>query len=281
MTAAKLIFLHIPKNAGTSMRQVFARQYSGKPVYTFGSEHVRELEQFRALSQAKRDAYQGIMGHIQYGIHQYWSDPATYITLLRDPVERTISSYYYIQHNPNHPRHAHYRGVSLLEYAQKETRGERQTRWLVGFRPDGGLYGDEHPLPANALEIAQEHLQTHFSVVGLVEEFDQTLLLLQKALGWQNIYYARQNVNESRQYEIVPPDVMAALRQQSEPDASLYAYGRQLFEQQKAAYGATLTDDLATFQRRNAFFGQVYAATSSLRENQLYRRARRWLGRKN
>ncbi|MBC8170677.1 MAG: sulfotransferase family 2 domain-containing protein [Anaerolineae bacterium] len=283
MTPAKLIFLHIPKNAGMSIRQIVARQYIGQPVFVFGGDHRQELQQFMALSQAERDAYQCIMGHIRYGVHQLWSDPATYITLLRDPVERTISNYYYIQRHAHHARNAHYRGVSLLEYAQKETRGERQTRWLVGFRPDGvgEMYGDDHPLPADALEIAKEHLRTHFSVVGLVEEFDQTLLLLQKALGWQNIYYARRNVNEGRpRREQVPPETLEYIRQHSEPDVTLYQYARTLFEQQSQAYGDTLAADLAAFRRRNATFGQMWSATAGLRETGVYRQIRRWLGRK-
>lgn len=284
MTPAKLIFLHIPKTAGMSLRHIIARQYIGQPIYVFGSDNRRELQAFMAMSQAERDAYPCIMGHIRYGVHHLWSDPATYITMLRDPVERTISNYYYIQRHAHHARNAHYQNVSLLEYAQKETRGERLTRWLVGFRPDGvgEMYGDDHPLPPDALEIAKDHLRTHFSVIGLVEEFDKTLLLAQKALGWRNIYYARRNVNEGRpRREQVSPEVMEHLRQNSEPDASLYQYAKTLFAERCQAYGDTLDADVAAFQRRNAVFGQVYSATASLRDSGLYRRVRRWLGRKN
>jgi hypothetical protein len=277
----KLIFVHIPKNAGMSIRHVVARQYIGQPSYVFRG-NPGELDQFLAMSQAERDAYQCIMGHVRYGIHQYLSDPAVYMTLLRDPVERTISSYYYIQDYPHHPQNARYQGVSLMEYIQSEPRGERQTRWLVGFRPDGGTYGgDDHPLPPNALEIAKEHLRTHFGAVGLVEEFDKSLLLMQKAFGWENIYYARRNSNEKRPArEQISQEVMDYLHAHAEPDRSLYEYARTLFEEQCQAYGASLEQDLASFRRRNATYGRLWRVTIGLRETPVYRQIRRLLKRK-
>jgi hypothetical protein len=254
----KLVYLHIPKTAGMTLREVITRQYRKGEIFQFGEHHREEIKQFLALSQAERDKIQCVVGHVHYGIHRYWSEDATYITLLRDPVERTISGYYHILRNPRHPRYEHYRSQSLLDYAQKETRGERQTRWIYGFREDSGLYGDEHPLPANALEVAKERLRKEFRVVGVVEEFDKTLLLLQKAFGWKHIHYVAQNVNESRPAsEKIDAETLKILRENSEPDYTLYQYAKSLFAEQVEAYEGSIERDLKNFQQRNAIYGRV------------------------
>jgi hypothetical protein len=280
----KLVYVHIPKTAGMTLRHVIARQYAGQPVYSFGENHLDEMRVFLAMTQAERDAFACIMGHVHYGIHRYWSAPASqvaYITLLRDPVERTISSYYFIVRNPTHPLYPRYRDVSLLDYASKETRGERQLRYIYGFRPDGGTYGDAQRLPADALDVAKARLQNEFKLVGLVEQFDHTLLLLQKAFGWSNVYYAARNVNERRPAnETLDAATLAALHETAEPDLSLYQFAQTLFQQQVSAYSAAygadaLETDVALFRRRNAVYGRAWGATTLLRETGVYRMARR------
>lgn len=253
------------------MRQVVARQYIGQKVFSFGEHHREEMQQYLALSQPERDSIACIIGHIHYGVHRCWSDEvsddATYITLLRDPIERTISSYYHILRNPKHPRYAHYQHMTLREYALKETRGERQTRWIYGFHTDGSIPGDDQPLPADALQIAQDHLRSHFRVVGLVEQFDASLLLMQQALGWKNVYYASRNVNEERpRRESVDSETLAVLHQHAEPDLSLYRFAQTLFQQQVARYGSDrLERDVRAFQRRNQLYGRVQGLRRWLR----------------
>jgi hypothetical protein len=276
----KLIYLHIPKTAGTTLRQVIARQYIDQKTFMFTEHHREEMRQFLAMSQSERDEFQCILGHVHYGVHRFWSDDAAYITLLRDPVERIISTYYSIFLNPKHPRYAHYHEMTLLEFARKETRGERQTRWIYGFQEDGSLYNDDHPLPSNALEVAQEHLQNHCRVVGLVEEFDKTLLLLQKAFGWKNVYYAMRNVNSARpRQERIEPEVLQAIHQLAEPDLTLYQFAKSLFESAVSVYGEeAIEHDLQAFRQRNAVYGRLWRAGTGLRETGLYRRFRRMLG---
>jgi len=48
------------------------------------------------------------------------------------------------------------------------------------------------------LDVARRNLEEHFSVVGLSEHFDATLLMLKQAFDWHGIFYVRQNVNTDR-----------------------------------------------------------------------------------
>jgi len=46
-----------------------------------------------------------VRGHLFYGIHEFLPQGATYITMLREPVVRLLSSYYFILRRPLHPMH--------------------------------------------------------------------------------------------------------------------------------------------------------------------------------
>src|SRR5690606_8324551 len=113
-----------------------------------------------------------LRGHMPFGVHQWLPRPATYITLLRDPVTRFVSEYTYICANPEHPLHARFNaeGTTLEAYIEI---GEPNlmTRWLCGFAETGDWL--PNPLPAGAVATAQRHLATHFSVAGLTERFDE------------------------------------------------------------------------------------------------------------
>ena len=45
-----------------------------------------------------------IQGHLQYGIHKKLNRNIKYFTILRDPIKRILSTYYYIINQPNNPQ---------------------------------------------------------------------------------------------------------------------------------------------------------------------------------
>lgn len=86
-----IIFLHIPKTGGTSLIDIMEQQYgtmSRSPDSDFidMSEWVKFNEELNCKAVA---------GHFPYGIHELFAD-YHYITILRHPVERIVSLYYYI-----------------------------------------------------------------------------------------------------------------------------------------------------------------------------------------
>jgi hypothetical protein len=203
-----IVFLHIVKTAGTTLHRIIERHYRGEEDY-FIREPNHLFADFLELTIEEKARLRMIRGHMIFGIHEHLPQPATYFTLLRDPVARTISYYHHIRRSPDHhaheaivsrdlnPKEAIESGVDLLL-----TNG--QTRVLAG----GKWHNECTP---DALGAAIHNLQEHFSVVGLVERFDETLLLLRRAFGWQNLFYVPQNVGQRRpRREELPPEVLSA-----------------------------------------------------------------------
>lgn len=88
-----LIFLHIPKNAGTSLRKIVERFYSKENIYFIytRASGFHDLEDLYALSDAEMVKIRIFMGHVSFGLHKIIPKPCTYVTILRNPIDRIVS----------------------------------------------------------------------------------------------------------------------------------------------------------------------------------------------
>jgi hypothetical protein len=90
-----VIFLHNLKAGGTTFREILIRQYGARAVYTVGGRH-RTTGDLRRIRSLDVDKVRVIQGHIPFGVHELLRRESTYVTLLRDPVERIVSLYRFI-----------------------------------------------------------------------------------------------------------------------------------------------------------------------------------------
>lgn len=251
-----IIFLHIPKAAGTTLHRIIEQQYRPKEIYsTYPTTFKPDagIEAFQALPAARRAEIRLLKGHMPFGLHQYIPGPSTYFTLLREPVERVISFYYFVRHNPTHYLYDHViaRGRTLQEYIESQialSTDNFQLRLLSGVsyhRPYGQC--DEE-----LFAQARRNLQEHFTVVGLAERFDETLILLKRTFGWRNIYYIRHNVTRNRpEKEKIPADTLTLIRQANTWDTALYHQAQEQFQAQLQQQDASFAEELRNFQARN------------------------------
>lgn len=261
------IFLHLPKTAGMTLNVVLHRQFPERGA-VFHTAHLHAPDaarQFLDLPPAERGAVRLITGHTEFGLHEFLPAPATYFTVLRDPVERVLSHFYYVRATPDNPRYAEAAGMTLEEFVTSDRFPESdngQTRLLAGLAD--GAASD------TLLRRAQSNIASRFTVVGLMEEFDASLLLFQRAYGWRPPYYVRLNVNAARPPRAeISARTLAIIREHTALDGLLYDEAARAFREAVQAQGPGFAADLARFQRVNreyqAISRRVSAATSGLR----------------
>jgi hypothetical protein len=180
--AKTAIFLHIPKTAGSTLHTILTKQYAkDELLHLRGNPHIESaIEQFKHMPSEDKARIRLLTGHFEYGIHQYLPQAATYFTLLRDPVDRVISYYYFILRTPEHPRYEEMtrNNIGVETFVRDILTDNNQTRMLAG-----AWMSSDEPCTEETLQKAKEHMQKHFAVVGLTSEFDATLFLLKKRLG--------------------------------------------------------------------------------------------------
>jgi hypothetical protein len=247
-----LIFLHIPKTAGTTFSRVIRRQYPEGTIV--GNDpalaHV-DLEALKALPEERKRELRVVQGHMPFGVHELFPQPASYVTILRDPVARMVSHYKHVLRVKHHYLHDQVaaRGLSLAEYARSGMSPELengQTKLLAGLDDDVMEATAEH------LEAAKRHLREHFVLAGLSERFDESLLVLRPLLGWKNVTYDRVNVAPRSAAAPIDAAAIEAIRERNALDVELYGLCKTLLEERIAAVGPPFDRELRAFRTRNA-----------------------------
>jgi hypothetical protein len=266
----RLIFLHIPKTGGTTLRTVLARQYDPSEVWLQTAEPPRRRvyvealregrlpvqgELFRGRNEAQErlrnlpfDRLEGlrfVAGHFWYGVHEMLPGPSTYITTLRDPVDRVLSLYHH---------RVTYQGLdqSLEEYVRLGVdfdMHDGQTRRLSSRT---GAAKRFEPVAEEDLRSAKDTLRNGVAVFGLTDRFDETLALMGRTFGWTRLGYARLAVGAGRpSRDTIPADLVALLEQYNRNDLELYRYARAIFEERLAAAPGIMRD-VHRLRARNA-----------------------------
>lgn len=261
-----LVFLHIPKAAGTTLHRIIERQFPHNTIFSIDGANVQKsIDEFKNLREEQRRKIRCLKGHMPFGLHHHLPRPATYITLLRDPVDRIISHYYYVLRNPSHYLYNKVtsKNMNLSDYVSSGISAELtngQTRLLSGAEKVDLVIGSE-PGSAGILEIAKENLQNYFVAVGLSERFDESLILFKRTLGWRNVFYVKQNVARIRPSKRdIPRKTIEIIEKHNQLDMELYEFAKQMFEEQIRKHGASFKDELRTFQLLNRVYGPAWKA---------------------
>ncbi len=228
-----VIFLHIPKTAGSTLLHILQRAYKPENRLFIEDDSIHEPERvLSSMSNAQKREIALLAGHVEFGIHTWLPQPATYFTILRHPIERIISDYYFLHQTPHHPLHDQVVNgqISLQEYVDIPlVMDNSQTRMLAGaWRQSGG------PCTVKTLQKANENIQTHFSLIGLTEHFDESLVLLQRRFGWKSIlYHSPLNKTANRPHlKDLPKKTVEAIIRANEYDLDLYTFAQTLFSKQ-------------------------------------------------
>jgi hypothetical protein len=258
-----IIFLHIPKAAGTSLVAVLDGQFPPDGIYPAGNHAAEDLA---ALAEDQRRRLKLLHGHMYFGLHGLLPQPCIYITLLRDPVERVLSLYHYIQGRPRHYLYERVvtKGMSLGELVSSQGRvfdefHDGQVR-LLNHHAFADAQRDE---PELLLKTAQENLAAYFAVVGLVEQFDEALLLLRRKFGWGLPLYIKRNVTRHRSaQEILDAETLAMIQVHNQRDQTLYQKAANQFDELVQAQD--IRSEVGRFRLLNRLYGGLYRVRHKL-----------------
>lgn len=174
-----MIFLHIPKTAGTTFNHIL------RDVYGAGFLRIPP----RRWRKTKRipEGVRVVTGHMPWGVHKRWRIAPNYVTFLRDPVERLISLWWHAKKHTNHKRHSLARRCTVAEFARSRAFAELDNgmvRWLAG-----GLTTGIAPKKRRVTEQDYEVALVHCSqmLVGTTDTFRQDVRRFANRLGWRSV----------------------------------------------------------------------------------------------
>jgi hypothetical protein len=251
-------YVHVPKTAGTTMRIIFLWLYWWNQIlWAKGKDYLADKAQNMSAHDLARIRL--VAGHSTFGMHE--ALPFTnfqYFTILREPVARVLSQYYYLRRQP---KHRLYDVVNRYNLSLKTLLEENylnpnvQTFWMTGadkqnFR--GGHYDPE------IVEKAKQNIDQYFGFVGLNEYFNESLILLKRQMGWHRYpLYAQKNVTKSRKkQDEESPETLEAIKRYNQMDLELYDYVAAQFHERLAAVNdEDFQAEVDQLQKLNQRFG--------------------------
>lgn len=245
-----VIFLHVPKTAGTTLNRLIEWEYPVREMYSvdpvlfkWSGAHLRKLpaSRLRKIRMFK--------GHMLFGLHEILPQPATYITVLREPVDRVLSAYYFMRTYKLHPLYWKMRreNWTLDDFIHRSQRTNVQSKIIAGAEY-------EKPCTEEIAARALANIDQHFSVVGLSERFEESLALMKLRYGWKLSSYSSFNITRSRpKKRDLPQATLDLIVQKNSFDVTLYEVAAKRFEeavQKNAAEVSRLTGELEAAKER-------------------------------
>ncbi len=140
-SGCKIIFNHMPKTGGTSMHQFFEEVFGKDRVYRFRNRLITpDTLTIEKMSDTQRQYFKVFQGHFPYGYRSMIGKHAFYFGIIRDPIDRIVSDYYYNKRKGRKDRKEYARSVPLGKYVKRYIKqkgtgiGSHQTYFLTKTR---------------------------------------------------------------------------------------------------------------------------------------------------
>lgn len=269
MSYDNLIFLHIPKAAGTTFHRILERHYKKQVRHSIYENVEQNVADFKVMPKEKRKEIRLLKGHMPFGLHRYLYGASTYVTLLREPTARVISLYRYALRKENHYLRNTMlsQRLSLGDCIRSEISGEfdnGQVRLLAGYDQSipFGQCGRSH------LEMAKTNIEKYFSVAGVSERFDESVALMAIRLGWQwTPYYQNENVaTRKSDAEELDLETHKLIREVNELDYELYQWVVERFDEEVAKEKEMLRDLIDRIHSANSLYRPVEVVRGNIRK---------------
>ena len=254
-----LFYIHVPKTAGTTMKLIIIWLYKWDEIFWAKStDYIKK--KLKALDNEHLNNIKIVAGHTPFGMHRHFEfSDYRYFTILRDPVERAISQFFYMQQKPKHPYYPiatnpDYTYEELLENKLINNTFNVQTYWLIGENPDffkKGVYDEE------VVKQAKANIDKHFAFIGLNDRFDESLILMKRKFNWTLPFYTPKNINKKKKKDKVSARTLELIQHYNQMDIELFNYCKAKFESELAENkDEAFEHDLAHLHKLNRRYGR-------------------------
>ena len=261
------IHLHIPKTGGTTLRDIIQRQYRSEKILMIPK--LEESENIlKEVSTSQINQLKLIQGHLKYGIHNHFHRSAKYFALIRDPINRVLSTYYYVLSQKNNPQNLSTANnqMTIYDFVQSGVNPfliNGQTQLISGKTGeiDNPIIESEE-----LFSLAKENIENDFLFLGITEMFDETILILKNMLGWHMPYYSIANRTKKKpNYDAVNPTIISFIKEHNQLDIKLYNITKTSLLNRIAEENDLFQDRINKFKKINKLLNPLFSYSRAIR----------------
>lgn len=258
-----LIHLHLPKTGGSTLNGMIKRGFKRDEMFqstllddqVFSGLGVATYESCeRSLRRYELNHIRYLSGHVPYGVHRIFNRPAQYISVVRHPVERVLS-YFFFGRQIGDPYLKNGRWLSLEEYVENQRDiilNDHQTRVISGC-PDldakAGPCGAEvigAPVQAHHLDQAKRNVENSFLAIASLEQLTELALMVRTIYGWpmRRLHNDYKNPTKGRpRLADIAPHLIKIIERCNAHDIELYEWAGKRFAEQRQLFEPGLSKD--------------------------------------
>jgi hypothetical protein len=225
----KIAFIHIRKTAGTTLLEAVGQNYQPKQQLSLDGRPQNITRTLYSLLNLGNTPVSFVYGHVGFGITKYLTPDFKTITILRDPIQRSISQYFFLQERKE--AGASYFQNNSLAYAIEDPEVNHlftnvQTRALSSQTV---LISDKPASEMNETDLksALQNLKLLY-MVGFTEEFATMMEQLSRSMGLR-LHITPRNVNPNKpSWKDLSSEEQSLLARANELDQELYHAARKM-----------------------------------------------------
>ena len=216
-----LISIHIPKCAGSSFSEILKKWFGRKlrKHYPNGKLGLKPIKHNLYSGVFKKEPIKGlcIHGHFNHqrgnGVKDYYPDADQFITIIRDPFNLHLSTYFYIKRQRKKGsgfREGKIHPVLLNEWSLEEYLHGITKSYICDFLP-----------PEINLQNYKEILD-RFLFIGITEELQKSIDKLAEKLGFHSVSMVERN--KSDWDEQIPEGARQIFTENNRLEMAIYDY---------------------------------------------------------
>ena len=185
----KVFFDHVPKCGGTSVTKYLQANYLLRKTFSIKTHAgSTSIEGFKTASQQTRYKYDLVKGHNAHQLIAYVSPECIKVTVLREPVDRIISHYYYAKRVPSHYlfKIIHGSNMELKDYATSGLSAELRNHITTHYSGLNLDYAEQNA--DEAVGKAYNAIMNKYEIVGLLSNLSQFAESLKKRANLRFTY---------------------------------------------------------------------------------------------
>ena len=213
---------------------------------------LENLDKIRDIVSNRENQYRFIGGHFPFRLEEWSEISCRFITLLRNPVDQVISKYYKVLRTERKPLHTKFNSDEVgLEQAIFLLGDNPQTRQLSGCPP--GIACNTTHLTAAKRTLSDDRVN-----VGILERFDESLIVFRYQFGWPMPLYARRNARKKDENLSLSSSIQREIKEFNALDVELYRFAcSQLQERIDRLNSVDFSLYLNRFTRRLKFWSTL------------------------
>jgi hypothetical protein len=230
----KIVFVHIPRTGGMTFGEILRTVYAGSEICSFYGDETHsvaneKIQRFVSLDAAKKNSYAVLNGHVIFDFDKSL-EGFHYVTLLRKPLDRLVSYYFYALRQRHHYLHSLLlqRRINLEQFLLSDLSIELDN-YQVRAVSGAAFPAVRERVNQDHLELAKQNLRERFVSFGLSESFERSMLEFARVFGWSLPPFGHTNRAEYGG----KPDLSVRAREEvarrNQFDLQLYQYAQALF----------------------------------------------------